>query len=519
MSDATITFLVLGAVVVVFVLDRFPVAIVAVGTALSLWATGVLDLNQALAGFGDPAVLFIAALFVVSESLDATGITAWTGQLLVDRVGESRTRLLVAMLLLVALLTALISVNGAVAALLPIMVVTAVRLRRPASQLMLPLAFGAHAGSLLTLTGSPVNVIASEYSHDAGAGSFGYFSFALAGIPLVVGTIAVVLLFGDHLLPRRSARSISKDFSDHARTLIDQYSLGDGEALLTRGSGLAEVVIPPRSPLVGDVAFPGMITDSGDLVVVAVQRKEEELSGETVLAAGDTLLLRGTWGALDHHLDDPSVLVVDEPELVRRQAVPLGPGAKRALLILGAMVVVLATGALPPAVAGLLAAGALVVSKVMSIEGAYRGISWTTVILVAGMIPLSTAMTESGAAAKLADTLVDVVGQTSPYALLAGLFMLTAVLGQLISNMATALIVIPVALQAATDVDISARPVLMCVTVSAAAALLTPVATPANLMVMEPGGYRFGDYWKLGLPLLALYGLVAVLLVPVFWPF
>ena len=519
MSDSTITFVVLSAVVVVFVLDRFPVAIVALGTALSLWATGVLDLNQALAGFGDPAVLFIASLFVVSESLDATGITAWAGQLLVGRVGASRTRLIVAMMLLVALLTALISVNGAVAALLPVMVVTAVRLRRPASQLLLPLAFAAHAGSLLTLTGSPVNVIASEYSKDAGSGSFGYFSFALTGIPLVLGTIAVVSLFGERLLPQRSARSLSKDFSDHARTLVEQYGLAADDALLTRGAGLAEVVIPPRSPLVGDTAFPGMVTDSGDLVVVAVQRKEEELSGETVLAVGDTLLLRGSWGALEHHLDDPSVLVVDDPEAVRRQAVPLGPGAKRTLVILTAMVVVLATGALPPAVAGLLAAGALVVSGVLSIEAAYRGISWTTVILVAGMIPLSTAMTQTGAAAKLADALVDIVGQSSPYALLAGLFLLTAVLGQLISNMATALIVIPVALQAAKDVDVSARPVLMCVTVSAAAALLTPVATPANLMVMEPGGYRFGDYWKLGLPLLALYGIVAVLLVPVFWRF
>jgi len=511
---------VLAAVVVVFVLDRFPVAVVAVATALSLWATGVLELNQALAGFGDQAVLFIAALFVVSESLDATGITAWAGQQLVGRVGDSRTRLIVALLLLVALLTALISVNGAVAALLPVMVVTSVRLRRPASQLLLPLAFGAHAGSLLALTGSPVNVIASEYAHDAGAGSFGYFSFALAGVPLVAGTIAIVLLFGDRLLPERSPRSISQDFSDHARTLVGQYdALADHEALLTRTSGLAEVVVPPRSALVGDIAFPGMVTDSGDLVVVAVQRKQEELSGETVLAVGDTLLLRGTWSALERNLDDPGVLVVDDPELVRRQAVPLGPGAKRALVILAAMVVLLATGAVPPVVAGLLAAGALVVSGVLSIEAAYRGISWTTVILVAGMIPLSTAMTESGAAAKLADALVDVVGHMSPYALLAGLFVLTAVLGQLISNMATALIVIPVALQAATDVDVSARPVLMCVTVSAAAALLTPVATPANLMVMEPGGYRFSDYWKLGLPLLALYGLVAVFLVPVFWSF
>ena len=108
------------------------------------------------------------------------------------------------------------------------------------------------------------------------------------------------------------------------------------------------------------------------------------------------------------------------------------------------------------------------------------------------MIPLSTAMTQTGAAAQLADALVNVVGDSGPYALLLGLFVLTAVLGQLISNMATALIVFPIAISAAQELAVSPRPVLMCVTVSAAAALLTPVATPANLMVMEPGGYRFG---------------------------
>jgi di/tricarboxylate transporter len=168
-------------------------------------------------------------------------------------------------------------------------------------------------------------------------------------------------------------------------------------------------------------------------------------------------------------------------------------------------------------VAGLLAAGALVLLGVLSIEQAYRGISWTTVILVGGMIALSTAMVETGAAEQLAEWLLDVVGGAGGYALLLGLFLLTAVLGQLISNMATALIVIPVAVSAAAELDVSAKPVLMAVAVSAAASFLTPVATPANLMVMSPGGYRFGDYWKLGLPLLALFGVVAVLLVPVFW--
>ena len=183
------------------------------------------------------------------------------------------------------------------------------------------------------------------------------------------------------------------------------------------------------------------------------------------------------------------------------------------------MVVLLATGAVPPAVAGLLAATAIVLTGVLTIDQAYRGIQWTTVILVAGMIPLSTAMTETGAAATLAERLVDAVGESGPRILILGLVLLTFVLGQLISNMATALIMIPIAVSAAGDLAVSPKPVLMALAVACAAAFITPVATPANLMVMEPGGYRFGDYWRLGLPLLALFGAVAVLLVPVIWSF
>jgi di/tricarboxylate transporter len=519
MSDETITFLVLGAAVAVFVWDRLPVAVVAVGVALSLWATGVLELDQSLAGFGDPTVIFIASLFVVSSALDATGVTTWAGQHLIAGAGESRTRVLVLMMLLCAALTALITVNGSVAALVPVVVVMAVRLRREPSQLLMPLAFAAHAGSLLVLTASPVNVIVSEASEEAGVGRIGYFDFALVGVPLLAGTIGIIVLFGERLLPHRTPRSMPADFSSHARTLVQHYGLEDGDGLLTRASGAAEVLIPPRSELVGQTAYPGMVTDSGDLVVLAVQRKGEELAGETRLAVGDTLLLQGSWGALDEHLGDPDVLVVDQPKVVRRQAVPLGPGAKRAIVVLAAMVLLLASGAVPPAVAGLLAAGAIVLSGVLSIEEAYRGIGWTTVILVAGMIPLSTAMTQSGAAQRLADGLVEVVGDAGPRVLLLGLVLIVFVLGQLISNMATALIVIPIAISAAGELDVSPKPLLVAVAVAAAAAFLTPVATPANLMVMEPGGYRFGDYWRLGLPLLVLFGAVAVLLVPVFWSF
>ena len=418
------------------------------------------------------------------------------------------------------MLTALISVNGAVAALLPVMAVTATRLRMSPSQLLMPLAFGAHAGSLLALTGSPVNVIVSEYADDAGVGRFGFFSFALVGLPLLAG------IDRDRRPARRAAAPRSHAEVDRARPREPRADPRRGVRAHPRsgrareqGLGVAEVVVPPRSGLAGATMFPGMTTDSGDLVVLAIRRRDQELNGETVIAVGDTLLLQGPWHHLEYHLDDPDVLVVDDPALIRRQAVPLGPGAAQVLVIVAGMVILLVGGLVPPAVAGLLAAGAIVLSGVLTVDQAYRGIGWTTVILVGGMIPLSTAMVSSGAAQTLADRLVDIVGDAGPRALLLGLVVLTFALGQLISNMATALIVLPVAASAASELDVSAKPVLMAVAVASAAAFLTPVATPANLMVMGPGGYRFADYWKLGLPLLTLFGLVAVLLVPVIWSF
>jgi di/tricarboxylate transporter len=520
LSDSAVTFLILGAVVVLFVSNRVPVEIVAVGTALALYFTDILEVNQTFAGFGDPIVIFIAAVFVVSEGLDASGVTTWTGQQLVARAGTDRTRLLLLMMLVAAVLTALINPNGSTAALLPVVVVIALKTRTAPSQLLMPLAFAAHPGSLLALTGSVVNVIASDASADAGEGTFGYFEFALVGVPLVAGCIAIVVLFGQRLLPTRTARWMTADFSTHARTLAEQYRLSTAAPVFTQEQGMAEVVIPPRSGLIGEHVFPGMITESGDLVVVAVHRGGEDLGEKGGdLRQGDTLLLRGAWADLDVNLEDPNVLVVDSPELVRRQVAPLGRKAWFSIGILAGMVVLLFTDAVPAAIAASLAAGAIVLTGVLSVKQALRAVSWTTVILVGGMIPLSTAMIQTGAANDIAELLVDVVGDSGPYPALIGLFLITVVFGQMISNTATALIVTPVALAIAPELDVNVQPLLMTVVVAAAASFLTPIATPANLMVMEPGAYRFNDYWKLGLPMLIWFFVVAVALIPLFWGF
>lgn len=204
---------------------------------------------------------------------------------------------------------------------------------------------------------------------------------------------------------------------------------------------------------------------------------------------------------------------------MRRQAVPLGPKAARTTVIVLAMVALLALGLVPPAVAGVLAVLGLVLGGVLSSPQAYRAVSWETVVLVGGLIPLSTAIRSSGAADDLADAVVGVVGSGSPLVLMVALFVLTSVLGLVISNTATVLIVLPVALAAAAETGVSVRPILMLVAVAGSAALLTPVQTPGNMMIMAPAGYRFGDYWRLGLPLLLLWLVVAVVVIPIAWPF
>ena len=520
MSPVATTLVILALAIVAFLSNRVPLGIVAIGVSVALWLTGILDLSDALAGFGDPTVIFIATLFVVGEALDSTGVTAWAGQQLIARGGERRGPLLVVVCLLVAVLTALISVNGAVAALIPVVVVVATRAAMPPSQMLMPLAFSAHAGSLLALTGTPVNIIVSDAAADAGARPFSFFEFGLVGVPLLIGTLLIIVLVGGRLQPRRAPTSLPRDLGELTETLQSHYALPEGVQLADAARGVTEVVVPPRSGLIGLHLFPGMATPSGDLVVLAVQRAGDPLTGpDHTLRAGDTLLLSGTWDKLQQHTSNPSeVLVVDDPASLRR-AVPLGVGAKRALVILLGMVLLLATGIVPAAIAGLAAASAVVLSGVLTSTQAYRSVSWTTVILVGGMIPLSTAFISTGTAEVIAGGLLDIVGGGSPRVALLAVCLLTMGLGQLISNTATVLIVAPVATVVALDLGVSPLPFMMALGVSGAASFLTPVATPANTMILEPGGYRFGDYWKLGLPIILLFLAVAVLYVPLVWPF
>ncbi|MFW0797706.1 SLC13 family permease [Gordonia sp. CPCC 205515] len=602
MSDATLTLLILAVTVALFVWNRLSVGVVAIASALALYFCGLIDLAGLTGGLGENVIAFIAALFVVSEGLEASGITAWAGRLLTRVAGDTRIRALAAICALAAVLAALITINGAAAALVPVTVSVARHAGLLPSKVLIPLAYACSAGSMLTLSGSPVNVIINDAARDATGNDFGYFEFAVVGIPLVLFTFGIIALLGDRLLPTRESTALPTDFSNYLGTVVDHYGLedriyrlhvgpdsaclgrrvqhpisddtdvdaiavqggrssavlrdgdlledgdvlvvsGPGSAveqlarensltiedvtgrhsasgrLVDRDMGISEVVIPPRSSWITTSAFPGMIRADDGLLVLSIRRRNRDIGTRVVnLTEGDTLLVHGPWRAIDALAEDQQVLVVASSEELRRQTVALGRSAPRAGAIVVVMIALLATGLVPAVVAGLLGACAMVATAVVTPAQAYRAISWQTIVLIAALIPMSTAVTDSGAAEMIARPIVDLVADRSPYLLLVVLFLLTAILGQFISNAATTLIVIPIALAAAADVGVSAQPILMLVCTAAAAAVLTPIATPANMIVMNPGGYRFGDYWRLGVPIMAAWLVVALIVIPTVWP-
>jgi di/tricarboxylate transporter len=239
---------------------------------------------------------------------------------------------------------------------------------------------------------------------------------------------------------------------------------------------------------------------------------------ELRLRFGDTLLVQGPRAAIERlkrERNDAVVLVEPDGGAVSRRAARRAPVAIALML---AMLVVMTTGWLPTVVAVGLAAIAMVATGCLSMEEAYRAINWESVVLIAGVLPMATALETTGGMRLVVDALVAGVGPYGPLALLAGLFVLTSVASQVISNTATAVLLAPIAFQAGLDLGVSPYPLLMAVALAASTSFATPVASPVNTLVLNPGQYRFGDFAKVGLALQALVLVATLLLVPVFFP-
>jgi di/tricarboxylate transporter len=290
---------------------------------------------------------------------------------------------------------------------------------------------------------------------------------------------------------------------------------------LVKELGMVEVLLPPDSELVGQTLRQAAFRSHHGLSVLGIRRGGRPLPGnlsEEKLAFGDVLLVAGSWkqiGLLQG--DHRHFLVLDLPAEFGEVA-PAYRRAPFALLVLLAMVVAMTFGLVPNAVAVLLAALAMGLFRCLRLEDAYRSINWPSLVVIAGMLPLAKALEKTGGVTLIADGLVAGLGGFGPLALLAGVFLLAALVGMFISNTATAVLMAPIAITAAQEIGASPYPFAMTVAVAASAAFATPVSSPVNTLVLAPGGYRFNDFVRVGLPLLLLVMALTLLVVPLLLP-
>lgn len=620
-------WLVLGILILAilfFITEWLRVDIVALGVVGLLMLTGVLSVDEALAGFSNSAVLTITALFIVGGGIMQTGVADLIGRRVLAVAGTNEVRLIVVLMTAVALLSGFMSSTGTVAVLLPAVLILARRAEISPAKLLMPLAFGSLLGGALTLIGTPPNIIVSEALQEAGLEPFAFFSFTPIGLVLLAAGVLFMVFFGRRLLPdrrhkretqqvatprelielyhlpdelfrlrvRRGSRLVGKsvaeselrsrygldvlkimrppdarpEFSLTARvsqagkkvvkdipivvapeTVIEMddalivrggveavtraaaaLSLGlqppkpkDRQALVGREVGIAEVVLPPRSDLIGKTLAETRFGSTYHLTVLNISRPgaSEPLSlKDTRLQFGDTLLVQGPWENIIALRGNPhDFIVTGEPESM--VGAPNRAKAPIALGIMVVMVLVLILDLLPIVTASLLASLAMVLTGCLNMDEGYQSIDWKSVVLVAGMLPMSTALEKVGLVDLAANGLVESLGALGPTAVLIGLFLLTSVFTQVISNTATTVIVAPIAIAAAGTLGVNPYAFLMGVAIAASMAFATPVASPSNTLVMGAGQYRFADYIKIGVPLILLTLLISALLLPLLWPF
>lgn len=630
-----LTFVILAVTIILFISDKFRIDIVALLSLMALFLFGLIDTNQALAGFANSTVVTIAGLFVVGGGLFRTGVADWLADQLLRLAGSNETRLLIMMMVGTAFLSAFLSNTGTVAVLLPAVVAAAWRIGSKPSRLLLPMAFAAQIGGLLTLIGTPPNIVITNSLKQANFRPFGFFEFALIGLPLLLVGVGYMMLVGRNWLPNRETGELRSEKStvpvtelaesyllkdnlfqvrvrrgsglagrtlgdldlrrqyhvsvlnmqhagpEHRETLGEQaihtlaeafsqhedehpeelvpgpettinvddlllvkgvpeavhklavrFNLGlqpvdpavtHPEAdLLSNEVGLAEVVITPRSALIGQNLVAAHFAEKYNVQVLGIWRRGrslvDERTSQVKLTFGDALLVRGMWKDINIlERESRNFVVVGRPaKMVGQKA--LSAQAYVAIGALGVMLLLLLTGWVPTVMAVLITGLLMVLTGCLNMEQAYRSINWESVVLIAAMLPMSTALEQTGGAGFIANGLVEGLGTFHPLLLLTGIFLMTTAFTQVISNTATTVLVAPIALQAAANLGVSPYPIMMMVAVAASTAFLTPIASPVNTLVLTPGGYRFGDFMRSGLALLVLFLVVALLLVPLIWP-
>ena len=619
----TTTLIILVITVALFIWGRVRADIVALTALAALLVLGILTPAEALAGFSSPIVIMMIGLFVVGGAIMQTGLAKLTGNKLMalSRGNETITFLLV--MLVTSFIGAFVSNTGTVALMMPIIMSIAAGSGMQSSRFLMPLAFAGSLGGMLTLIGTPPNLVIDEVLTEGGYQPLAFFSFFPVGIIVIAIGIIVLMPLSKIFLSKKQSGKKKKqgksldDLVDEYQLLdnlhryivpsrrpsaaIDEngeqmdivgktlknlsiqkkygvsiieirnekksrlglvkdvsqnmakssstiqvhdtlYIIGEEEKMKRFASdyglrkmkdvkidfydlGLTEIVVMPTSNFAGLRIGDANLRKRFGINVLGVKRGDEYITDNLIAAklhVGDMLLVQGEWTNLAHLATDTSNwVVIDQPEKTADKVL-LDYKAPVAAAIMLLMIAMMVFDFIPVApVTAVIIAGLLTVFAgcFRNVEAAYKTINWESIVLIAAMMPMSTALEKTGASALVSQGLVESLGSMGPTALLAGIYFTTSLMTMFISNTATAVLMAPIALVAARQVGVSPYSFLFAVTLGASMCFASPFSTPPNALVMKAGGYTFMDYVKVGLPLQIIIGVVMTFVLPLLFPY
>ena len=590
-QDQMILFGLFGAVFGLLIWGRYRYDLVAFSALLAAVVLGVVKPDDAFAGFGHPATIIVALVLVVSAGLVNAGAVQLITRTVVDS-GRSLGAHITLMGGVGAVLSGFINNVAALALLMPVDMQAARKAKRAPGLTLMPLSFATILGGMVTLIGTPPNIIIASIRNDQLGAPFEMFDFAPVGIVTALAGMVFVALIGWRLIPSRAVSSDPTDALHDTEAYLAELTIPEGNDII--GQRLADL---DDAATQSDVSILGLIRDGN---------RRYGSSRSTVLQADDILVLETQPGALDDfrsalglaytdsdrrdiiegeaqgltlteavvprdariagtsaqaiglHWRQRSVIVGVSrqgrriTENLRRTKIMAGdilllltpadagpqvirwlgglPLAERGLSVtqqnkswlaiglFAAAVAAATAGLVPLSISlGIVVVG-YVISGIVPLRELYDQIEWPVVVLLGSLIPLGQALNDSGGTDLLASQLVGLTGELPIWAILAILMAVTMTLSDVLNNTATAIVAAPVGIEIANRLDVAPDPFLMALAVGASSAFLTPIGHKNNTLILGPGGYRFGDYWRMGLPLEGIVIAVSVPMILLVWP-
>ncbi len=588
-TPQAILFTLLLALFVLLVWGRWRYDVVAFTVLMTAVAAGLVPADSAFSGFAHPATITVAAVLVLSRVLAGTGAIDRLTKLVEPASGRETTHV-GAFASLAAAMSTMMNNVGALGILMPLALQSARKAVRSPSILLMPLSFGSMLGGLITLIGTPPNIIIASYREELTGNPFSMFDFTPVGLAVALAGIAFIALVGWRLVPQRtSARSkgalidiesyvtevtVPEDSPHIGKTLrevdelakdidavimdqirgdriypaatrkqlrggdilkieaapdeIDKFVSKLGFEIGGEVSGIAtpetsadatlmEVVVTPGSRLDGRLVGSLQLFARRGITLLGVSRQGQPFHGRLRsfrIHPGDVLLLHGEAEQLADLVPAFGGLPLAQRELHFGKR-GKGPGV---IAIFAVAIAAASFGLVPVHIAFGMAIVLLVVGDLMSVRELYDGIDWSVIVLLGSLIPVGGALQSTGATTLIADNVLQLTAGMSAVTVLVIVMVVTMTLSDILNNAATAVVMAPIAATIAERLGVSADPFLMAVAIAASCAFLTPIGHQNNALILGPGGYRFGDYWRMGLPLEVLVILVSVPVILVIWP-